>query len=402
MTATDTLEVLENLATIAEQSISIDNKKIGLGNVIGGSLRTYNKVEAAAALNIDKRTLENLCKTNNVSFTENKLNIEDIHSLRDLLYPETRNTHVLSKAAIFVVSNLKGGVSKTTSTATLAAGLTTEVFDVKYRVLLLDLDPQASLTSLLLPNFNKNEHFTIGDLLNNNYELDENESYDDFLLSCCLPTTTPNLSVLPMKPQDRSYEITSLSKQRKAEMNGEKYVAYSDLQKITESLSDKFDLIMIDTPPNFGILNLSAHFVADNLIIPIKPSEIDRDSTSKYFSFFSQSYQVLIELGHKGYQNINILPVDVSETSISEARLATKIRTISPKNCFPTNFLHSEAIKVSAEFHNTIYNYSPSDYPSTRNTLARIQQSTTMLVTALSEQLLKIANDQKEENNHGE
>ena len=390
MSALDTLNILEKLASVAEQSISKDNKNIELGNDITGSLRTYNKVECTAALGIDNRTLSSLCKKLNIKFNSNKLNIVDINLLRDYIYPETRNSHVLSKAAIYVVSNLKGGVSKTTTTGTLAAGLATEIMEYKYRVLVIDLDPQASLTNMFLPQFSEDQ-FTIGDLLTNNFKLDENETYDDFIFDCCIPSSIPNLSVMPIKPKDRSYEIKSFYRQMDAESKGEQFIAYTDLKKVTDSLSDKFDIIIIDTPPNFGILNLSAHFVAKNLIIPIKPSQIDRDSTYKYLSFLSESYQVLINLGHDGYDNINILPVDVSETSVSETRLATKIRSISKMNCFTTNFIHSEAIKVAAEYNNTIYNYSPSSYPSTRNTLARIQQSTDMLITVLSEQLLDMS-----------
>ncbi|NVP00669.1 ParA family protein [Photobacterium damselae subsp. damselae] len=391
MDAKQTLEVFDNLADILEKEIQRDiDTNIKSQNLIkDGDVRTYNKTEACSALGrIDPRSLPNLCKKIGIELGR-RLNLHEINLLRDELYEKTRSKNVLDKAVVYAISNLKGGVGKTTVTATLATGLCTEIFDYKFRVAVLDLDPQGSLTSILLPNQSMSEVFTIGDLLNNNYTLDENESFDDFVYDCCLETQTDNLKIIPIKPSDRSYITNAITRQKEAEDKGEKYVAYYDLQRIVDSLSDKFDCILIDTPPNFEVLNLSAHYIADSVIVPIKPSEIDRMSTSKYFSFLRDVYRVLIDLGHTGYKHVNILPVDVDENSLSQERLAGKIKNVSTYNCFSTtNFSHSEAVNVCNEYHKTIFNYSPSEYPSTRKTIERIQSTANLLVVALAEQII--------------
>jgi cellulose biosynthesis protein BcsQ len=241
------------------------------------------------------------------------------------------------------------------------------------------------------PNLNEDD-FTVGDLLLGNYELDENEEFSDFVYDCFLETNVPGLKVLPAKPSDRMYEASVVRKQFEANLAKAKYAPQEALKKLVDSVRDKFDVIFLDCSPSFGVSVTSAHYVADSLIIPVTPSQLDRDSSVKYFGFLGQLYsKVLGGFNHSGYEHINVLPTAVDETSKSETQTARKLRQGASRNCFSGNFLYSEAVLNTANRWQTIYSVSKSQYNGTKKTLGRIQEATFSLIASLHEQIENIA-----------
>ena len=149
-------------------------------------------------------------------------------------------------ARILSVANQKGGVGKTTTAINLAASLAL----ADQRVLLVDMDPQANLTSGVGLKGQAAAAGTIYDALTADVE-----APDAFVL----PTQMAGLSIVPADRNLTGAEIDLVPLPRRE----------SRLKTVLDPLRDRFDYIFIDTPPSLGLLTLNALVAADAVLIPL-------------------------------------------------------------------------------------------------------------------------------------
>lgn len=146
---------------------------------------------------------------------------------------------------VIAVANQKGGVGKTTTAVNLAAALAHS----KRRVLLLDLDAQATATRYLLGVYGKD-----GEVM-----------YDVLMrrtnLRDCIRKTPSGVSVAPSNLGLASLDVDLLS-----EFNREHRLEMA-LQDVGEG---EFDYAIIDCPPNLGFVTINAFAAAQVIIIPIE------------------------------------------------------------------------------------------------------------------------------------
>ena len=151
---------------------------------------------------------------------------------------------------ILAITNQKGGVGKTTTVINLAAALAM----AGRTVLLVDVDPQANMTSGLglrgqsAPGGNIYNVLTATDgaMIKN---------ADDFIL----PTSVPGMSVVPADRNLTGAEIEMVS------LSGRE----SQLRRFLNPLRERFDHIFIDCPPSLGLLTLNALVAAEAVLIPL-------------------------------------------------------------------------------------------------------------------------------------
>lgn len=143
---------------------------------------------------------------------------------------------------IISVSNIKGGVGKTTTAAVLSAGLTAR----GYKVLMIDSDPQTNLTMCFMP-----EPPDGTPSLYHVYA--EGKTLDEVKAAIKL-----NLDLVI-----GDFELCN------ADMQFLKAGRLKMLRKAFKELKSTYDFVVIDTPPNLGILSLNAFLVSDYIIIPM-------------------------------------------------------------------------------------------------------------------------------------
>lgn len=157
----------------------------------------------------------------------------------------------MSTATVIALANQKGGQGKTTSTLALGTALA----DRGHRVLLVDLDPQASLTiaSGLDPEALP---ATLYDALT--YYLKESEPYPAGDL---IQSLGPTLGLLPTSIDLAAAEIELLNAVRRE---------YA-LRGLLKPGLDAYDVVLIDCPPSLSLLTLNALTAADEVLIPLVP-----------------------------------------------------------------------------------------------------------------------------------
>ena len=154
---------------------------------------------------------------------------------------------------IVAIANQKGGVGKTTTAINVAAGLAHKGLST----LLVDLDPQANATMSYL-------------------DLDDVEHHMFDVLTSPTPienviktTREPNLWLAPSRIAMAKLEVSLVG-----ELDG----PYR-LKDRLEPVVDRFDAILIDTPPTLGLITVSALVAATHVLIPIQASYFALEGT---------------------------------------------------------------------------------------------------------------------------
>ena len=151
----------------------------------------------------------------------------------------------MKKTRIITFANHKGGVGKTTTTASVGTILSKE----DKKVLLIDLDAQANLTHSIAAKSSIER--TIYDALIGEVSKENSQ----------LPIYPINNN-LDIVPADLALANTDL--QLSAAMARERI-----LERLLKQVSSQYDYILIDCPPSLGILTLNAIVASDTVIIPL-------------------------------------------------------------------------------------------------------------------------------------
>jgi len=170
---------------------------------------------------------------------------------------------------IIAFGNHKGGVSKTTTTASVGSILASK----GYEVLVIDLDAQANLTVSLLKE-----------------EPDDSIYYALTGKSEELPIlqVSEHLSIVPA-----SLQLAMAELEMNAAISREKI-----LSGLLEPVKSKYDFILIDCPPSLGVLTLNAFTAANEIIIPLIAEVLPFKGLTMINNFISKVQKSLNPAAH--------------------------------------------------------------------------------------------------------
>ena len=199
-------------------------------------------------------------------------NYNEINQIRRLL---KRDTHRPAACVRLIFSNLKGGVGKTSHALHLSHFAAREGF----RVLMVDLDPQASLTTAfgLVPGLNVGSEEDIGPSL----------TVDPDLIRRSIKRTRWNEIDLVPAQLSLQYTDWQMLQAREKELQALGPLPQR-LRQALDRVAESYDLIVMDTPPALGMLSLNAIAAADMILMPITPNFYDIASSVQYFAILSQ------------------------------------------------------------------------------------------------------------------
>ncbi len=154
---------------------------------------------------------------------------------------------ISNNKVIFAVSNQKGGVGKTTTVLNLGVYLAKK----GKKVLIVDIDPQANLTSGMGFNLVEQSQFnTIYDVLVNKASVE----------NVIKETRVNNLHLIPSSIELAGAEIEIVNAMSRETL----------LKKALDSVRTKYDFILIDCPPSLGLLTINGHVAANKVLIPVQ------------------------------------------------------------------------------------------------------------------------------------
>jgi chromosome partitioning protein len=160
--------------------------------------------------------------------------------------PEPRPISIHGNARVIAMCNQKGGVGKTTTTINLGAALA----EYGRKVLLVDFDPQGSLSVGLGLNPHDMELSIYNLLMQRDVTLDE----------VIVPTNVPGMDLLPS-----NIDLSAAEVQLVQEVAREQTLA-----RVLQPAIADYDVILIDCQPSLGLLTVNALTAADGVLVPLE------------------------------------------------------------------------------------------------------------------------------------
>lgn len=183
---------------------------------------------------------------------------------------------------IISITNQKGGCGKTTTAVNLAAALASN----KKKVLLIDLDPQAHATLGLNVKSESSIYDVLSKLTNRKAKLEG-----------IIQNVGENFDIAPS-----SIVLSTLEQELAGEIGRE-----SRLREILDSFSASYDYVLIDCPPNLGILTINAIRAANEILVPVEASRFSIEGLSQLIEIVNL---VRDRLGHDVQHKILVTNFD--------------------------------------------------------------------------------------------
>lgn len=258
---------------------------------------------------------------------------------------EFRASHLRPEGAAgttLTVANFKGGVAKTTTVVTLAQGLAQR----GHRVLLIDLDPQGSATTLfgVLPDAEVEPAHTALPLF---------AGEQTSLSPSIRPSYWPGIDLVCAAPLLFGAEFALPTRQTQ----DPGFEFWRCLDRGLDEARGVYDVILIDTPPALSYVTINALMAADGLLMPLPPSALDFASSAQFWDLFSDLCdQLLRSRGQdKSFEFIDVLlsrvePTDAASSVVRQWVLEGYTEKVLPIEIPKT----AVAATASAEF-GTVY-----------------------------------------------
>ncbi len=245
-----------------------------------------------------------------------------------------------SQGTVISIGNHKGGVGKTTTTINLSAALARlkKGQEEKYKVLVIDMDPQSNATLTLFPqsqNVDYRKSLTIIDVFKGTPALET-----------IINTNTKNLDIVPSNIEMFNLESTIINTTRSVE--GLRAMLRDNVIK------GIYDFILIDCPPNLGTFMINSFVASDYYIIPV-------ESESYYALQGLNTLQERInEITSVSNQNLKLLGYLITRydgRTSSSKTMVEAIRSAFGEKVFKTIIRNNTDINKASTMKKTIFQH---------------------------------------------
>jgi chromosome partitioning protein len=281
----------------------------------------------------------------------------------------------MAAGVVITIANFKGGVSKTTTAAALAQGLSLR----GHKVLLVDTDPQGSLTTLfgILPDTEVDEEQTILPLC---------AGETDSIMGAVQKTYWEGIDIVCAAPLLFNAEFLLPSRQK----TEKDFKFWRVLDNGLDPAREIYDVIIIDTPPSLSYTTINALIAAQGVLMPLPPNALDFASSAQFWNLFTE---VCGGLFKSGGENKKFYFVDVVLSRVDRADVVSQAVRQWIMNAYRGMVIPVEipktsiAATASAEF-GTVYDMDQSSTQA--KTLKRARDAYDQLVDFVEAQVAGI------------
>lgn len=321
------------------------------------TLRKFAMREAADFLKINYSTFRHyisalsdriptgeLDKSNRRHFT-----LEEIHRIQEILlqegktdpkaYPRRRENEPCVAITCF---NPRLGVGTSTLTANVAANLALR----GYRVLCCDLDPQATLTSMLgvTPELEP-DMLTAYDMIRN----EDPVRARDVIQKTCFP----NLDRIPASTNLMGFEYETALSFRDGNRTG---TFHTRIAKALEPVLPHYDVVIFDTPPQLSFAVIAALFASNGVLIPLNAFMLDVMSLASFLSMAGNLLEVVERHApDHGFDFVKLLITRYEATDQPQVQMTSFLRTVLGSSVMAAEFVKSTAIGDAATTKQTVF-----------------------------------------------
>ena len=271
---------------------------------------SFSSAAVAGMCGLDRRRL-NALATSNTDFPKGNSNFRQFtleETIQAIEYTTNRPRRPDGqRGRIICTAVFKGGTSKTTTSLSLAQGLT---LTGARKVLVIDADPQGSLTQLagFAPEVEITDEDTVmpylyGDQPDLRYAIRETYWKNLHLIPANIGLYSADFFLPAKFSRDNSFKFWDCMR--------------SGLHEIAQD----YDAIIIDTPPSLNYLTFNFIFAADGILQPVPPQSVDFASAAQFwrliYEFFESIQQHDPEAAKKVYDFFAVIPSRVKPKEIS-------------------------------------------------------------------------------------
>ena len=242
----------------------------------------------------------------------------------------------MNRRHVICFAHIKGGVAKTTCCINVGAGLA----DMGYRTLLVDMDPQSSLTDVFLGPDDSIEKSIYHVLYQK-----ENEGGREVPMAEVIKPLRENLDIAPA-----TLELVRLEHLLLPEVDGR-----DRLRRALRGL--EYDFVVIDTSPSVGLLTSNAMIAATDLIIPVQASYF----ALKGIENIMETFNTIKERVNESLVLLGVVITMVDKRKRHPLEVIGDLGEIFPKELiFETQIREIAKVEASPGYHKDIFRFAPN------------------------------------------
>ena len=292
---------------------------------------------------------------------------EDIQSLRETLEKGAKSpgTYLPGRREgdhlqVITVINFKGGSGKTTTSAHLAQKLALD----GYKVLAIDLDPQASFSALhgFQPEFDLIDGGTLYDAIR----------YEDPvpIREVIQKSYFTNLDIIPgnLDLMEFEHETPRVLAERSGQM------FFTRVGEILVDVESDYDVVVMDCPPQLGFLTMSALSAATAVLVTVHPQMLDVMSMCQFLLMTSNLLGVVAEAGaDMSYDWLRYVVTRYEPGDGPQNQMVSFMRALFGEHVLNHSVLKSTAISDAGITKQTLYEVERTQF--VRATYERAMES---------------------------